>query len=67
AVIPAAIVMLVAIFIILWSQPFGEKEHAILYLMAYAAIYWLGSGRYSLDALLSRNGTPTGLAIDTAR
>ncbi len=54
AVIPAAITMAVAVLFIHWNDPFSDKEHALLYLLAYAAIYWLGSGRYSLDAVLAR-------------
>ncbi len=54
AVIPAAITMGVAVLAIHWNDPFADKEHALLYLLAYAAIYWLGSGRYSLDAVLAR-------------
>ncbi len=54
AIIPAALTMVVAVLAVHWNDPFGDKEHALLFLFAYAAIYWLGSGRYSLDAVLAR-------------
>ena len=53
AVIPAAITMAVAALTVHWNDPFADKEHALLFLFAYATIYWLGSGRYSLDAILA--------------
>ncbi len=53
AVIPAGITMAVVVLIVQWDDPFAKKELALLFLFAYAAIYWLGSGRYSLDAVLA--------------
>ena len=55
ATIPLMIVMLVAIFIIHWDDPFGKKEFAILYLVPYILIFLMGAGKYSLDALISKN------------
>lgn len=52
ATIPAMITMLVAVFFVHWNDPLADKEHALLYLSAYAAIFFLGGGRYSLDAVL---------------
>lgn len=61
AVIPAGITMVVVVLIVQWSEPFVKKEYALLFLFAYAAIYWLGSGRYSLDAVLAgRDKTGSG-------
>lgn len=54
ATIPAIITMLVAVLAIHWNDPLADKEHALLFLFAYAAIFFLGSGRYSLDAVLDR-------------
>ena len=61
AVIPAGITMAVVVLLVQWSEPFAKKEYALLFLFAYAAIYWLGSGRYSLDAVLAgRDKTGSG-------
>jgi putative oxidoreductase len=46
--------MLVAVGIIHGSDPFGDKEHALIYLMAYLALWLLGSGRFSVDALIRK-------------
>ncbi|MCY7329741.1 MAG: DoxX family protein [Saprospiraceae bacterium] len=54
ATIPAIITMLVAVFFVHWNDPLADKEHALLYFFAYAAIFFLGSGRYSLDAVLAK-------------
>jgi putative oxidoreductase len=55
ATIPLAVTMLVAIVAIHWADPFGDKELAAFYLLGCAAIFFLGSGKYSLDAVLGRN------------
>ena len=55
ATIPLIIVMLVAIFVILWDDPFGKKEIAILYLVPYIIIFMMGAGKYSLDAMIKKN------------
>lgn len=47
--IPAAITMLVAAFIVHGSDPFGTKEKALLYLVAFIAIALLGPGKYGID------------------
>ena len=49
AAIPLIITMLVAAFIVHGSDPFGEKEMALIYLIIYSAIYALGPGKYSID------------------
>ncbi len=49
ATIPLIITMLVAGLIFHWSDPWHEKEHALLYAGGYLAIYFLGPGKYSLD------------------
>ncbi len=54
ATIPAIITMLVALFFVHWSDPLADKESVLLYLLAFAAIFFLGGGRYSLDALLAK-------------
>jgi len=54
AAIPAAITMLVAAFIVHAPDDFGKKEKAILYLVAFIAIFLMGAGKYSLDGMLSK-------------
>lgn len=49
ATVPLIITMAVAVFIIHWSDPFGDKESAIIYLTAYVVIALLGPGWYSVD------------------
>jgi putative oxidoreductase len=50
ATIPLIITMLVAAFYANWNSPFGDKELALLYLFAFAAISLAGPGWYSVDA-----------------
>ena len=52
ATIPLIITMLVAVFVIHWADPFGDKEMALLYLIPYLAILLLGPGKFSLDSLI---------------
>lgn len=49
ACVPIMIAMLVAIFIVHGSDPFGEKEMAVLYLFGFYSIYLAGPGKFSLD------------------
>ena len=49
ATIPLIITMLVAALIVHGSDPFGDKEMALSYLIIYASIYALGPGKYSVD------------------
>jgi putative oxidoreductase len=55
ASIPLIITMLVATFIQHADDPFGRKELALLYLLIYVTLLVLGSGKYSIDALISKN------------
>ncbi len=54
ATIPLAITMLVAILIAHAGQPWGEREHAFLFLVPAIAIGLVGPGRYSVDAWMKR-------------
>ena len=54
AVVPPAIVMLVAAYMIHWNDPWNKKEFALLYFVGYITLYFLGSGRYSLDWKLKK-------------
>lgn len=52
ASIPLLITMLVAVFHIHANDPFAMQEMGVLYLLAYAILLLMGSGKYSLDALI---------------
>ncbi|WP_435354517.1 DoxX family protein [Emticicia sp. SJ17W-69] len=51
---PALLVLIVCMaiiaFVIHGNDPLGDKEHALLYLLAYISIFLTGAGKYSLDA-----------------
>jgi len=47
--IPTIITMCVAAFIVHAEDPFGIKEKALLYLVAFLTIALLGPGKYSID------------------
>lgn len=49
ATIPVIITMLVALFVVHWSDPIGVKEKAILYLVGYLAVAFMGPGKLSVD------------------
>lgn len=42
----------VAAFVFLSHSPLGERELALLYLLACLVLLWMGPGRFSLDAWL---------------
>jgi putative oxidoreductase len=60
ATIPLMITMATAVFIVHLSDPLfagsggASKEFAFLYLLGFAAIFFLGSGKYSVDAIGGR-------------
>lgn len=54
AVIPLAITMLVAVFMVHAADPFSVKEPALLYLLVYIILFVAGSGKYSVDNILQR-------------
>jgi putative oxidoreductase len=49
--IPPIVGMAVVVFLQNGDGPFKQQELGFLYLMAFVAIFLLGSGRYSLDRL----------------
>lgn len=53
ATIPLIITMLTAAFVAHADDPFGKKELPLLYLFIYITVLILGSGKYSIDFLLS--------------
>ena len=54
AVIPSIVTMAVAAFIAHGADPFGRKELALLYLVGYIVLLLSGSGKFSVDRLISR-------------
>lgn len=52
ALIPLIITMLTAVLIIHGDDPFATQELGILYLIVYSALFILGSGKFSFDAVL---------------
>lgn len=55
AVIPLIVTMLVAVFIIHGPDGFEKKEMALHYLVVYAFLFVSGSGKYSVDQIISNN------------
>lgn len=49
ATIPTIITMLVALFFVHLSDPFGKMEKALLFLVMFVAILVMGPGKYSID------------------
>jgi putative oxidoreductase len=54
AAVPLIITMTVAAFIIHGSDPIGDKEKALLFLLIYITLFVTGSVKYSVDYLLGR-------------
>lgn len=54
ALFPSIITMLVATFYAHAGQTIIEREHAISFLIPYLAIFLIGPGRYSMDALRNK-------------
>lgn len=53
ATIPLIISCLVAAFVAHADDPFAKKETLLLYTLIYLTLLVLGSGKYSLDAMIS--------------
>ncbi|MFS4455597.1 DoxX family protein [Maribacter sp. 2304DJ31-5] len=49
AAIPTAVTMLVAVLMVHAQDPFGTKEKAFMYLVAFTTIALLGPGKFSID------------------
>jgi putative oxidoreductase len=54
ALIPLMITMLVAVSVIHFNDGMDKKEHGLMFLLPYIALFLLGSGKFSLDAILGR-------------
>ena len=53
AVIPLIITMLIAVFIVHAGDPFIKQEMGLHYLLVYTMLLFTGSGKYSLDKLIT--------------
>jgi len=53
AVIPLIITMLVAVFMVHSGDPFAKQEMGLHYLLVYMMLLLTGSGKYSLDTLIT--------------
>ena len=51
ACIPVIIAMAVVVFMVKGDADFGEKELAVLYLIAFATILFTGSGRFAINRI----------------
>lgn len=60
ATIPLIITMLVAVFVIHETDPFKVKEPALYYLLVYLVLLLAGSGKFSVDYLLSSKNRSVG-------
>ena len=54
AAVPLIITMAVAAFIAHGDDPFNRKELALFYIVVYVVLLVAGSGKFSLDRLISR-------------
>ena len=54
AVIPLMTTMLTAILFVHTTGPFSDKEPALLYLLAYLVLLFMGSGKYSMDFFIHK-------------
>ena len=52
--IPLIMTMSVAVLHIHADDPFAVKEKAILFLLTYVFLFFTGSGKYSIDAMLNK-------------
>ncbi|TNF43386.1 MAG: DoxX family protein [Bacteroidetes bacterium] len=54
AAFPLIITMAVAAFIVHAEDPFKQKELALIYLVLYIVLLFIGSGKYSVDYFISK-------------
>jgi putative oxidoreductase len=52
AAIPMAFTMFIAVFVVHINDPLAVKELALLYLVAFVALLFAGSGRFSFDRFI---------------
>jgi putative oxidoreductase len=49
ALIPLIICMVVIVFVVSAKESLDDKEHALLFLVAYMALFCTGAGKFSVD------------------
>ena len=54
ASVPTIIAMAVAAFLVHANDPFAHKEKALLYFFGFLVIFFVGSGKFTLPALLKK-------------
>lgn len=54
ALVPLIIGMAVIVFMVKGDAEFKDKELALVYLFAFVALFFIGSGRYSVDRISFR-------------
>ena len=54
AAIPPVVTMAVAALFVHADDPWGKKELAVLYFVAFATLVFTGGGRFALDALWTK-------------
>ncbi len=54
ALIPIIFSMAVAFFVVHHGQPLVAKELALIYLVVFAVLYFMGAGAYSLDNIIAK-------------
>lgn len=54
AAIPLMFAMFVAAFVAHGADPFVAKEMSLLYMIAFASIFVIGAGKYSIDYFISK-------------
>ena len=57
ASIPLLLTMIVAVFVVHGSHPYGRKELGLLYSLVYLSLIFFGSGKFSIDGLMGEKGT----------
>jgi putative oxidoreductase len=55
ALVPLIIAMCVVAFIVHGADPFGTKEKALLFLVAYLSLFFTGPGKFSVDSRLRKS------------
>lgn len=58
AALPLIITMLVAVFVVHLSDPFGKKELGLLYILIYLILLVAGPGKYSIDNWIYKKLNP---------
>ena len=61
ATIPLLILFFIITFVIHGQGPWAKQELALLYFCGFAALYFLDSGKFSVDYLLNKNKSKRGL------